>query len=76
VAGAETKELPFDLCSTDVQPIYRGFSGWEKPVSECKTYEELPEVFKEYCSFIEKYLDTKIAFISNGTGREQIIAVK
>ena len=76
VAGEETKELPFDLCSTDVQPVYRTFKGWEKPISECKNYEELPQVFKEYCSFVEKYLDTTIAFISNGTGRDQIIEVK
>jgi len=76
VAGAETKELPFDLCNTDVKPIYRSFKGWEKPISECKTYEELPGVFKEYCSFIEEYLDTKIVFVSNGTGRDQIVEVK
>jgi adenylosuccinate synthase len=73
VDGTETTELPFDLCSASVEPVYRNFAGWEKPISECKTYDELPESFKEYCNFVETYLGTKIAYISNGTGRDQLL---
>lgn len=69
----ETKELPFDLCSTDVVPVYRSFKGWDKPISTCNNYEELPQSFKDYCKFIEEYLGIKIGFISNGTGRDQLI---
>ncbi len=73
--SGETNELPYDLCSTDVEPVYKVFKGWEKPISECKNYEELPQVFKDYCHFVEKYLEIQIAYISNGTGREQLLMI-
>lgn len=73
VDGVETAEMPYDLCTTVVEPVYHSFSGWEKPINECKTYEETPATFKEYCDFVEEYLGTKIEYISNGTGRDQLL---
>ncbi|MES2703973.1 MAG: adenylosuccinate synthase [Bacteroidota bacterium] len=73
--GKETKELPYDLCDTEVTPVYESFAGWDKPISLCTTYDELPRVFKDYCHFVEQYLETKIAYVSNGTGREQLLVI-
>ncbi len=73
IDGEETKELPYDLCSTDVDPVYKTFQGWDKPISECREYSETPQVFKDYCDFMESYLETKIGYISNGTGRDQLL---
>lgn len=75
IDGKETKELPYDLCSVNAEPVYRTFPGWDKPISECKTYDETPQVFRDYCQFVEQYLQTKIAFISNGTGRDQLLSI-
>jgi adenylosuccinate synthase len=73
INGIETNEFPFDICDATIKPTYKIFEGWEKPISDCITYDELPIVFKEYCDFVENYLGTKIAFISNGTGRDQLL---
>ncbi len=73
--GEETKELPFDLCDKVIKPVYETFAGWGKPISTCTTYEETPQVFKDYCHFVEQYLGTKIVFISNGTGRDQLLTI-
>lgn len=73
VDDKETKEMPYDLCTTAVEPVYHDFKGWEKPISECSSYEDTPDTFKEYCDFTEGYLGTKIAYISNGTGRDQLL---
>lgn len=73
IDGVETKEMPYDLCSVAVEPVYQEFAGWDKPISECTTYAEVPQVFKDYCDFVENYLETKIAYISNGTGRDQLL---
>lgn len=73
--GKETKELPYDLCDATVEPVYETFAGWGRPISECKTFDETPQVFKDYCRFIENYLETSIAFISNGTGRNQLLII-
>ncbi len=75
IDGKETNELPYDLCNVDTEPVYRSFPGWDKPISECKTYAETPQVFRDYCQFVEQYLQTKIAFISNGTGRDQLLNI-
>ncbi|MDI9319200.1 MAG: adenylosuccinate synthase [Phycisphaerales bacterium] len=73
INGTETNEFPFDICTAELNPVYQKFEGWEKEISSCNTFDELPQSFKEYCNFIEQYLGTKIAYISNGTGRNQLI---
>ncbi len=76
VNGVATKELPYDLCDVAVTPVYTEFEGWSNaPLSNCKTFDELPATFKDYCSFIEEYLGTRISHISNGTGRDQLIVI-
>ena len=73
--GKETKELPYDLCDMEITPVYETFSGWDTPISACTTYEETPQIFKDYCRFVERYLGTKVAYVSNGTGREQLLSI-
>jgi len=74
IDGVETKELPFDLCDVDITPVYTVFEGWkDTPVSNCNSYEDLPDSFIKYCKFVEEYLGTSIAYISNGTGRDNLI---
>jgi adenylosuccinate synthase len=75
IDGKETKEMPYDLCSTDVEPVYETFPGWDKPLSTCTSFEDTPQVFKDYCKFVEQYLGTKIGFVSNGTGRDQLLVI-
>jgi adenylosuccinate synthase len=75
VNGVETKELPYDICNASIEPVYKTFKAWDRPISNCKSFEELPDGFKEFCKFVENYLQTKITFISNGTGREQLIVI-
>ncbi len=73
IDGQITREFPYDVCDAAIEPEYHEFPGWSKPIGSCKSYEELPEVFTQYCNFIESYLQTKIAFVSNGTGRDQLL---
>lgn len=73
IDGKRTEEFPFEVCTANLQPVYQQFKGWEKPISTCREYEELPQSFKDYCSFVEQYLGTDIAYISNGTGRDQLL---
>lgn len=73
IDNKETPELPYDICTDTIEPVYTSFEGWNTSVSNAKSYEELPETFINYCNFLEQYLDTKVAYISNGTGRDQLI---
>jgi adenylosuccinate synthase len=38
-----------------------------------KGYDQLPGKMKDYVEFINNYLGVKIAYISNGPGRDQLI---
>lgn len=73
VDGTETREMPYDLCDRVITPVLEEFPGWESPVGECLSADELPQTFRDYCHFVEQYLGTKIGYVSNGTGREQLL---
>lgn len=76
VNGSETKELPYDLCEdANLMPVYNTFAGWDKPIAGISEYSDLPGEFKDYCSFLESHLNIKIHYISNGTGRNQLICI-
>ncbi len=75
IGGKETKEIPFRFDREPVAPIYNTFKGWNVTSSTIKTYEALPDTMKEYVAFIDNYLGVKVAYVSNGPGRDQIIAL-
>lgn len=69
-----TQQMPFDICEADIEAQYESFKGWS-PVktSECTTIESLPLEFKNFCTFLENYLEVKIQYVSNGTGRDNLL---
>ncbi|RQO31426.1 adenylosuccinate synthase [Taibaiella sp. KBW10] len=74
VAGEETSEMPFDICDMAIEPVYQSFKGWtEQRISDCTTLDQLPKTFTDYCQFIETYLGTKVQYVSNGTGRDNLM---
>jgi adenylosuccinate synthase len=76
VEGEETREMPYDLCDRDVSPVYETFNGWDRPISECRSVDDLPQVFRDYCHYVEQYLGTRIGYVSNGTGRDQLLEMR
>lgn len=74
--GKQTEEFPYDVTdNVTLEPVYKEFPGWGAPISGVNDYTQLPQDFKDYCKFVEEYLGTKIAYISNGTGRNQLIVI-
>lgn len=55
------------------KPIYEEFEGNFGDISNCKTYDELPENAKNYAERIEELTETKVKFIGTGPSRENII---
>ncbi len=75
INGKECNEIPFRLDRVQVEAIYKTFSGWNTATGSAKSFKELPVTMKTYVEFINQYLGVKIHYISNGPGREQIIAI-
>jgi adenylosuccinate synthase len=65
--------IPFDLSDKDINPIYKELKGWNVDISDCKTYEELPQEAKDYVSFILTEVNIPITRISVGPDRLQTI---
>jgi adenylosuccinate synthase len=73
VNGETTEEVPFQMTRVNIEPVLQSFKGWKTDTTAIKNYDGLPEKMKEYVGFINKYLGVKIAYISNGPGRDQLI---
>ncbi len=59
-----------------VKPVYEILPGFEDDISDCKTYEELPEEVKNYIERIEDILQVPVQYISVGPDRDQTIIRK
>ena len=53
--------------------VYEDFEGNFGDISNCKTYEELPENAKKYLRRIEEFTGVPVKFIGTGAGREDMI---
>ncbi|HPJ70606.1 MAG TPA: adenylosuccinate synthase [Candidatus Mcinerneyibacteriales bacterium] len=72
--GAEIEEFsPFILSLGELKPVFRTFKGWQKGITEVKTYEDLPEEARTYIAFIEEYLNVPVSIVSVGPRRDQTI---
>lgn len=59
------------LAKVDVE--YATFPGWESDISECTTFESLPENCQKYVKFIEDFLEVKVEWIGVGPARHSTI---
>ena len=53
--------------------VYEEFEGNFGDISNCKTFEELPENARIYLKRIEEYTGVPVKFIGTGAGRENMI---
>lgn len=53
--------------------VYEDFEGNFGDISNCKTFDELPENAKKYLKRIEEFTGVPVKFIGTGAGREDMI---
>ena len=73
IKGEKTTEFPYDINNVDIIPHYEYIEQWDKKLSECSSYSELPKNFLDLIKTIEKHTQLQISYISNGVGRNQLI---
>ena len=56
-----------------VTPVYEELPGFEDDISECASFEELPDTVRGYISRIEELTGVKVSMISVGADRRQTI---
>jgi len=57
------------------KPIYKQFEGWQATTSGATSIGQLPEQAKQFISSIESLLSTKVALVSTGPDRKDIIVL-
>ncbi len=76
INGRITKEFPYNLNDASIQPIFVEKEGWSQPTKGLKTEVDLPLEFKEFVSYLNQHLKTKVKFISTGPGRNDIAVLR
>lgn len=76
VNGVTTKEIPYDMANTVIEPVYHKLCGWKTDLRQFSDYNDLPETFLGYLNFVEEYLGTEVSMISTGPERERLVFKK
>lgn len=76
IDGNMSQQIPYDMCNSVIDPVYHKLCGWKSDLRNYSNYEDLPETFLGYLSFVEEYLGTEISMISTGPERERLVFKK
>jgi adenylosuccinate synthase len=75
VDGVRHDEMPVN--QTDFHhavPIYEELDGWWEDISDCRTFDELPEAAQRYVLRVEELVGARVSAIGVGPGRDQIVS--
>ena len=75
VNGEEKNYVPFQMNKVDIEPVYKSFTGWQKDITAITGFSALPDEMKHYISYLDEFLGVPVKYISNGTGRDQLVTV-
>ncbi len=73
IDGEITKDFPVTSKLKKAKPVLVTLPGFKCNIRGIKNYNELPKEARDYVEFIEKEIGYKIALVSNGPKREEII---
>ena len=73
INGSNTDQVPANLCSADITPIYNSFEGWSEDIQLSGGFEKMDQTFQDYVAFVENYIGAKIGVISMGPGRDETL---
>jgi adenylosuccinate synthase len=73
IGGQATDQLPYDLCNTPVEPVFKSYPGWNCDLGGVQHFEDLPDAARAYLSDLEAYLGVPFKMVSTGPEREKLI---
>jgi adenylosuccinate synthase len=74
IDGELHNEFPGDLVALEgAEPQYEWLPGWQRSIASARSLEDLPSQARAYLDRIGSMVDARIAYVSVGTRRDQII---
>ncbi|HMB20078.1 MAG TPA: adenylosuccinate synthase [Spirochaetota bacterium] len=70
--GSTINHFPYNQYDI-AEPIYKQMQGWEEDISKMKSFDHLPDAFKQYTRFIEEQTGVPVQIISTGPERNSMI---
>jgi len=55
------------------EPVYEELPGWERPIGEARTWEELPPACRRYVDRIEEICEAPVDLVGVGPRRDQFV---
>ena len=75
--GESIDKVPADISDLErVVPKYRQVKGWDEPIHECRSFDDLPKNARDYVETIEHLTGVPVPLVSVGPAREQSIVRK
>lgn len=75
--GVVTDRVPADIGDLErVIPKYREVKGWDEPLEDCRSFDDLPKNAKDYVETIEHLTGVPVTLVSVGPSRDQSILRK
>ncbi len=71
--GEKITRFPYTPDLDSCTPVYEMLPGWECDISNCRSFDELPQAARDYVLFVEKQVKCPITFVSVGPERSQLI---
>ncbi|MBZ5858175.1 adenylosuccinate synthase [Flavihumibacter profundi] len=75
IDGNISENIPFQMTRHQIDPVLKSFPGWNTDTTQVTKIAEMPEKMKQYVDFINRFTGVNVSHISNGPGRDQIVAV-
>ncbi|MBI4966443.1 MAG: adenylosuccinate synthase [Desulfomonile tiedjei] len=75
--GKVIDRVPAEISDLErLEPKYRELKGWDEPLHECRSFDDLPKGARDYVETIEHLTAVPVTLVSVGPGREQSILRK
>ncbi|MBB2988398.1 adenylosuccinate synthase [Terracoccus luteus] len=74
VDGVRHDEMPLGQSDFHhAKPIYEEMPGWWEDITQCRSFDELPENAQKYVLRVEELIGARVSAIGVGPGRDEII---
>ena len=57
----------------NLEPVYEEFPGFDEPVGDCTSYQQLPGAARRFITFAQKFIGVPIQMVCVGRRRDQIL---
>ncbi|MFT5383993.1 MAG: adenylosuccinate synthase [Saprospiraceae bacterium] len=71
--GQQSEELPYDICTIPVKPVFKAYEGWMSSLDNITEYGDLPPAAQSYIKVLEESLEVPVTMISTGPERNKLI---